>query len=502
MPPQETGKQKAARIPLDYYKHPDTIQKVKRWLWIVALVLSGLWLVGGVLSGNQAQQPYSRGPVAEVHYKWNDDCARCHTSFHPLSGENWMNRVVNPHTSDAKCEACHAGPVHHKSQKMEDTDSCAGCHPDHHGREAPLIRHDNEQCTSCHTNLSAHMNGSTRNQNDVSRFDANDKDHPEFKLIHDKQPDKGTIKFDHKLHMTPGLVLAEGGKKWTLANVAASDREHFRQLQSAKEDTAAVQLDCQACHQVVSEAARQKPAFTEGSPIPLTRDYGGYMKPVKYETACKGCHPLTLPGLSEPVPHGKQPPEILAFLKSHYETAKEPELRPSTNRGRLLPGQIAEASRSPAGGREQLMKDAEIILFRGKTTCGECHHYDAQEGQVVPTRIRAAEVPEIWFRHAKFDHRAHAKGVAECRTCHEAAYTSTRSSDVMIPGKSNCLTCHSATATASAHPARFDCAECHYFHGADANDERSVAGRIWDAHQAASGLDNRGMVLRALLRKD
>ena len=83
----------------------------------------------------------------------------------------------------------------------------------------------------------------------------------------------------------------------------------------------------------------------------------------------------------------------------------------------------------------------------------------------VPT-----QVPQVWFQHATFDHRAHR--ALDCRQCHPEAYPdapqpSRESKDVLIPQRDVCIECHSppsGSGTAATGGARFDCVECHRYH--------------------------------------
>ena len=68
-------------------------------------------------------------------------------------------------------------------------------------------------------------------------------------------------------------------------------------------------------------------------------------------------------------------------------------------------------------------------------------------------------MPAHWFNHAVFDHSAHA--AVRCDSCHSLALTSTKTSDVLIPGIESCRSCHSGTGNASAESG---CFLCHQYH--------------------------------------
>jgi hypothetical protein len=196
------------------------------------------------------------------------------------------------------------------------------------------------------------------------------------------------------------------------------------------------------------------------------------MLPVSYEIHCQTCHPLTFdpqrPELA--VPHRVQPDKIKEFLQQTYTAeylSQNPRLleRPVPSR-RPLPGKTAPVEGPAEEKARRYIEDkvsvAERILYAGKTTCGECHYYEKKDG-LVPQSIRATEVPEIWFAHARFDHRAHR--AVSCQACHEQAETSIVHTDVLIPRLAKCLECHDATKNGSA--ARSDCTECHRYHNGD-----------------------------------
>src|SRR5262245_43997681 len=118
--PRETGKQRATRIPLDYYKQADPITRWKLGLSLVALVGAlGWWAVGLAGSGAAGRLSYTHGPVARVHAAWDADCAACHVDFAPISGSaSWTRSVgLDAKAGDAKCKTCHTGPPHAASQK-------------------------------------------------------------------------------------------------------------------------------------------------------------------------------------------------------------------------------------------------------------------------------------------------------------------------------------------------------------------------------------------------
>jgi predicted CXXCH cytochrome family protein len=64
-----------------------------------------------------------------------------------------------------------------------------------------------------------------------------------------------------------------------------------------------------------------------------------------------------------------------------------------------------------------------------------------------------------YMMHGWFDHSAHA--TQTCASCHAAA-TSTKATDLLLPGLKSCRTCHGGEASAAKVPS--SCAMCHSYH--------------------------------------
>jgi hypothetical protein len=504
MATQETGKQRASRIPLDYFKHGDAISRTKLGVTAVVLVLVVAWMAAGFLRSDAGNRRFSRGPVAAVHAAWDGECAACHTPFTPLSADNVLNVLGrNVHTGDANCKTCHAGPEHHATQKAESTPSCAACHRDHRGRDALLTHTPDGQCTVCHANLKNHTREAPHYE-DVARFAAGA--HPEFKLLRSGQPrDPGHIKFNHKLHMTPGQVTEAGAPPWTLARIEDKGlRERYRARQEDKADNAAVKLDCASCHQLDSgdfglDKSRQPFAGLPVDAVLPKRAAGAQMLPITYANQCKACHPLNIevkPAGDQAarwrdLPHRVQPAGLRLILEDIYAGQFLLENKLAGDKpvpSRPLPGQrLLDPGEEKAARTfiQERVAGAERQLYRGKKTCGECHSFDpAPESPEFPRNAHGVEdwgkvavqpsnIPDVWFRQARFDHAAHR--AVNCRECHARAYpddanASVASTDVMLPGIDNCLQCHAprvGTGAGAKGGVRFDCVECHTYHHGD-----------------------------------
>jgi hypothetical protein len=475
---RETGKQRAIRIPLDYFKRPDAMSRWKLRLTALALVLALGWWASGFVTSDDGRLRYSRGPVAAVHATWEANCEACHVPFAPIHGASWstslMRRVgMSSPESNSRCEHCHAGPTHHANQKKSDTPTCGWCHHDHQGREASLVRLPDKDCTNCHENLAAHMNGRPQYQASITRFDR--EHHPPFRFAEDP----GKLKFNHKIHLASGME----GANWKLSDIRdPQERDRYRRLQPAGQtsDAALVQLTCSSCHVLDRADLSASTAALRGLPV---RAAGDVMLPISYENHCRACHPLTFepksPALT--IPHRLQPRQVHDFLWGAYaeeELRKKDRdlLRPTR---RPMPG--TKVAEQESGIEKELVakvgskmeaflyldkvEDADRKVFLGKQTCGECHVYERSRNQIVPDRIVPPEVPEVWLKHAVFNHAAHR--ALDCLACHAQAKTSAVSGDVLLPDINTCFECHSPQSYRDGKirgGARFDCTECHRYH--------------------------------------
>src|SRR5438046_302865 len=220
--PITEGKQRASRIPLDYYKHHDPLVRWKRLLAWGLAAFTVIWISSAFLFGDKGllgQRRFSHGAVAVAHKPIENDCAACHADFGVLASKESV---------DSKCQTCHLESprdVHH-NQKPEMTPNCGRCHSDHHGLDFNLVRTSDRDCIVCHKDLPASMDGSPKYAAKISSFSD---DHPEFKLLREKEKDPGKLKFNHKYHLTEGIVLAQGGKVLTVGDIASGEqRDRFR----------------------------------------------------------------------------------------------------------------------------------------------------------------------------------------------------------------------------------------------------------------------------------
>jgi hypothetical protein len=463
-----TGKQKAARVPVDYIRRAGGL---KWWLTGGLAAATALALAGLVVSGHW-KAAASPGPLHAVHAAWENDCAACHLPLSPEAGDNAVGRSLGgTRPADALCRGCHTGPPHHPGREIaEEVGSCGSCHHEHRGRHASLTDLRDDACSDCHARLPDHVAGGKTDY--AATIHAFDRDHPELALVAadrnrppgGKPVDPEHLNFNHQVHLASGLKhAADDARAWTLDDVTGEEeRERYRRQQPEGRRTGsdAVQLTCASCHE------------PDGGTTPTA---GAYLPPVSYQRHCQGCHPLTLgaelPGVK--VPHGLQPADVRRVLwgafveRASRRPAPPPPKSPLPGRG-LDPAE--EAARAEVEGqvnaaerflyRDDADKLARLV-FEGKTACGLCHEYRRPEGGAGPPQVVPVGVPEVWFKHARFDHRSHR--AVDCQECHVGAAASTTNTDLLLPGVAVCRKCH-----APVGGVRSQCMTCHAYHDGDA----------------------------------
>jgi hypothetical protein len=527
-----SGKQRASRIPLDYYKHPDRVVRTKRFLTLVLLAVTGVWVVSYfALAGSStplSTSRFSHGPVASVHAKFENDCGQCHVNFSFLSGsldgQEARKLGCSHFAGDKQCMECHLGEgaaTHWNSQLVDMTPNCGNCHKDHRGRDADLKRVASKDCANCHKDLKKSMEADQKQtyDNTVTGFPT---DHQNFRLLRDKKPDPSRIKFNHKYHMTPGIVLTPGGKPFKVEDIDEKYRAEY--AKRLGKDAGAVQLDCKFCHtpaaglpvsrglsdkDPAADKSTTAKAFQKGRDerghFPGTGERkppqppGAYMAPINYEQNCAGCHSLRFgPGADLTLDHKEhyQPDKLREVVTTKLIVA--PESGPKTLPPFGLPGKPVAARKSPplAERVEMSMR----LLLEGKRTCGECHvSGDGTDLSVLSKSIAKTNIPDIWFQHARFDHSKHSAREIDCRTCHAqayaidskgvldeagllAAYALPRKGAeiVMLPDIDNCRQCHTPKPGPEKQSlaAKSDCTECHtYHHGTPRPEQAALRDR-------------------------
>jgi hypothetical protein len=463
-----TTKKLAQRIDLNYFKRPTPLKRAKLWLSVAAPAVALLWIVWHFAAHDS--RVYSSGRLSNPHAVFETQCGACH------------EREAGAYSAKAEnsaCLTCHDGPVHHAEQTR--VPSCAECHAEHRGK-INLSATSNQGCADCHADLHARSGKA----NLPSGIRSLDDGHPEFKAADKANRDSGTIKLNHMLHLKPIRSSPNGPN---------------------------VQLECSDCHRPpgglqkpwpyavqsyrvasvsYTDADSFRPAGTAGLPGRNPLRGRELMEPVKFATACAGCHLLTFDKrFDEGVPHDK--PEVVhAFLLKKfagYIAAHPNELHETQDPARDLTGKTLpprmQTLTAPQWVSEKVAVAEELLTHK---TCAQCHQMTKQnlpdtaiarwsptnaavgiemsrsnEAAVIQGRgmigtIAPANVTLRWLPHSKFDHEAHT-GFA-CVSCHAKATTSTESSDVLIPGIATCKTCH---APGPDHT-ESRCFECHTYH--------------------------------------
>jgi hypothetical protein len=444
-----TTKKLAQRIDLNYFKRPTPFKRAKTLLSIgVPLVALG-WLAWHGLARDS--RVYSSGRMSEAHAVLERQCAACHVE---KAGEFSAN------AADSACLACHDGPAHHENQIASAAPSCATCHAEHRGR-IQLTAASEQSCAECHGRLKV-AGGQVHY---AARIYSLEDGHPEFASLREGAKDPGTIKLNHAIHMKS----IRQGPNGPIVQLECGDCHRPEAVNAVwrYEDAAYVVSDAS----YPDEAPTAMPHDVLSRPRPPTGRET--MMPVRFATACAGCHLLTFDKrFDEGVPHGKT--EIVhafvvtkfqAYIVTHpaeLSVVREPK-RDLT--GKPIPPDVRVLT--PAKWVAERTAAAEELLWR--KTCKQCHAYSAQEQTVqVATKFGVVEsvVPTItdsrvtakWFPHARFDHDAH-RGFS-CVSCHSKALTSTETSDVLVPGIATCKACH---APGPEH-AESRCFECHTYH--------------------------------------
>jgi len=431
-----TTKKLAQRIDLNYFKKPTPLKRAKLLLSVLLPVLAVTWIAWR--GASRDARVYSSGRMSAAHAMLEQECGVCHLQ---VAG------AFSAKAEDRACLACHDGPIHHGSQVS--TPNCATCHAEHRGR-VRLSAASNESCAACHAELRTKSGAPSF----AARIRTFENGHPQFAALRGGAGDSGTIKLNHAIHMKP---IRRGPIGPT------------------------VQLECGDCHRPT--AVRAEWPYADAKYVATKTSYadqGGMAQtptralmpraatsgreltaPVKFATACAGCHLLDFDKrFNEGVPHDK-PEAVRAFLVktfSGYITAHPAELRVVREPDRSLTGRPLPASArvlTPAQWVVERTAEAEDLLWR--KTCKQCHTLSFSSANLPPA-IASANVTLPWMPHARFDHDAH-RGFS-CVSCHAQALTSTETSDILLPGISTCQTCH---APGSDH-VESRCFECHTYH--------------------------------------
>jgi len=463
MPRTRTTKKLAQRIDLNYFKRPTPLKRAKFWLSALLPLLAFLWITWRGVSGDH--RVYSSGRMSRAHAVLEKECAACHVQ---------QAGAFSAKAADSACLDCHDGPAHHASSIA--APNCATCHLEHRGRIITFAASD-RACATCHANLAGEHAPSSYAAHIRSFEDG----HPEFAALRSvagtPRSDSSTIKLNHAIHMKP---IRRGP------------------------DGPMVSLECGNCHRPTAvnadltysdpiyraaaithkDSGEYLPSRVESLRSPRPRSGRELMAPVKFATACAGCHSLAFDKrFDEGVPHDT-PAIIHEFLIKkfrQYISAHPAEVRVQRDPSRDLTGKPLPPEYrilTPAQWVTERTAKSEELLWR--KTCKQCHTLGwlqknppmiipqslpetdstakSSATSTAPPYVAQANVTLQWMPHAKFSHDAH-RGFT-CVSCHPKALTSTESSDILLPGIATCKTCHAPGPDHADSP----CSECHTYH--------------------------------------
>ena len=433
-----TTKKLAQRIDLNYFKRPTPLKRAKVLLSLFVPLAAISWIAWR--GWQRDSRVYSSGRMSAAHAVLEQKCAACHVQ---KAGQ------FSSQATDSACLACHDGPAHQQNQIAAAVPTCATCHAEHRGR-VQLRAASNQSCAECHASLKV-VAGQTHYATRIHSFAD---DHPEFAAVRKGTENPGTIRLNHAIHMKP----IRRGPNGPMLQLVCGDchRPTAVNLPWPYEDHSYVVAKTSYLQNTGDSAPGD---LLRGPRPPTGRER---MSPVKFATACAGCHSLTFDKrFNEGVPHDKT--EVVhAFLLAkfrEYIATHPAELRVTREpkqelTGKPLPPEIRILT--PAEWVSERTAEAEELLWR--KTCKQCHAYAGEPPQTSLPQIAAARTVTSWFPRYRFDHDAH-RGFP-CITCHTKALTSTETKDILVPGITNCQTCH---APGPDH-AESRCFECHTYH--------------------------------------
>jgi predicted CXXCH cytochrome family protein len=480
-----------------YFHSPTIVSRWKIQFTVLAIILSATWILVGWLKPSEDRDVlYSHGEVAECHSLWDQQCSACHQSsdLQDLDVGELVN--VRGRWNSFSCENCHADSrekpkqyaPHHDDmvEQNQVRNDCAFCHADHQGKNFSLVKMADDRCTNCHADLKASLlpGKSTKIHPNISKLDGGGpNEHPEFALHRNQTSLERTIKFNHGLHMMPGIIAADALKSKPSVGMKLTDLPtEFREQYRGTNDSH-IQLECASCHQTDSKVKL-------GS---IGQGTGALMQPVTFDQHCKACHslempmsnPLEFPGLKQEklvAPHSLQPREFKRWLEKEVLSRLievDPKVREKIAieafQGRTDGAKPEEQERlnllkSREAVTERLFKryfngtDPTKIEVAGNG-CLKCHAVDSNQVIVVNS-------PAIWFKQARFSHQAH--GAMDCSSCHPGMNemkSMTGQEPPNIPNLNNCRACHSENVmrieNGKEHVSKglnSRCVDCHRYH--------------------------------------
>ena len=520
MSAHRSSRELSGRVEIEFHKRPNPIKRAAWWSAVAAILVSLAWL--GYTTANGQTAIYQGGDISTAHAMFENDCAKCHSlSNDLLTGSNltaanhtegtWapLRRLLNLNdeihsVSNANCEICHTGTVHHKNQLPMHGDatnelSCATCHREHEG-DISLAAIADSHCTRCHNDLVVHTNDGPPHFAEVISDFSDPEGHPDFRieqlLAMDKSVSPATAADGKPIHHAHTVIdfMARDGEpaRWQdTARIRFNHQAHLKGMFNEKGEPLTGD-EREAIKRRKGENAGELLAYPHSCADCHQADEAGrYMKPIVYEQHCAQCHPLTFDtekivktlaadGETEEqfavtVPH--EAPEIVrGFLAELYSLrvsnrgaeSKDTQFDPLADLRQGFPGEdfpvtlntkLAEAVREQIRLDEREFYPEEFIeneiarmkgqkvLFKENGACAFCHDVNtsADNGETTP-EIVAPNIPERWYAHSRFQHNSHRMlGCTECHTdliSGHPVWESRSTGDVLMPAKASCAKCH------------------------------------------------------------
>src|SRR5437762_9505911 len=88
---------------IQYFKRRDWFRRWKWWVSVACVAASALWVLSYLIADGSGL--YNPGPLSSSHALFERNCNSCH------GGE--AKKGFLRYVSDATCEKCHTGSVHH-----------------------------------------------------------------------------------------------------------------------------------------------------------------------------------------------------------------------------------------------------------------------------------------------------------------------------------------------------------------------------------------------------
>ncbi len=448
----------------------------------------------------------SNGPLASGHAKLEADCGSCHGGFAGVTNE----RCADCHErfgdrSGAFSLAAHEIYRSSDPGRLEDGVEevpCAGCHDEHLGRDASIVRVSDRKCLACHP---------------VGSFE---RGHPEFDFAAEAAEDPAGQRFPH-VHHVREVRKAEGVERLEEACLYC----HPPQPDGRGFEPLDFERDCGACHLPASAATGRLPVGSPDDPArpgveslqairgrgDLGDGWAAAANPQDFRTVEGGriqklpvehADPWVLANLrrlratafpdagladllrsSADLPNGDPKvlyEEAIAALEDHADelrTHPEPRARDERRRVQTELRRLRRAVESPftplepaafelppeEGAAAERLGRIEPLVAGLTESCQRCHAIERA------TVVRVQKDQRV-LRRAEFDHRAHVLE-AGCFDCHRAIDFDglapgaepvpaelDRAEIQNVPAIATCRACHGASLVSSR------CVDCHLYH--------------------------------------